>query len=691
MCGIFGMVLQPGHGWRAGDLGRAVRRLWRLSESRGREAAGLAVACGGEIRLLRAPRSASALIRGGADRDLWRRAAPKLARGRSLTVIGHSRLVTDGHESRDANNQPLVTGRVVGVHNGIVVNHESLWRDNPGLHRRGEVDSEVLFRLLDRFLGRGVALAEALCRVFRDIEGTASVAAVFTDRAPLLLATNNGSLYHGRSGPVAAFGSEAHILRCFARRGLPPALQSGWGMAPVGAGRGLWIDPATLTATSFALVSGAPVASEPSIRHRPRHLRRTGPVPAPSVAMAARSGPPGRFRRGGAVPAYPARVPAAAGILRRCTRCILPETMPFIAFDAHGVCNFCRHHRPLKHHGREALLRAVAPYRRLDGRPDCLVGISGGRDSCHALHVVKTELGMNPVAFTYDWGMVTDLARRNIARLCGRLGVEHILVSADIRRKRAHIRRNVASWLRRPRLGMVPLFMAGDKAYFRVARKLRRQVGVELVILGENMLERTDFKTGFAGVPPSLDPDHVYTLPAVGMLRLAVYYAGEYLANPGYLNRSLVDTAAAFAWYYLLDRDYLNLYRYLPWDEGQIVGTLRAAYDWEAADDTDSTWRIGDGTAAFYNCIYLTAAGFTENDTFRSNQVREGMVSRAEALRLAERDNRPRLDSIRWYLDTIGLPVPLAEVLAAIRSMPERRRLLAGDATRRATKERQTP
>ena len=192
--------------------------------------------------------------------------------------------------------------------------------------------------------------------------------------------------------------------------------------------------------------------------------------------------------------------------------------MPFIAFDADGVCNFCRHHRPLDHHGREALLEAVAPYRRRDGRPDCLVGISGGRDSCYALHVVRNELGMHPVAFTYDWGMVTDLARRNIARLCGRLGVEHILVSADIRRKRAHIRRNVAAWLRRPRLGMVPLFMAGDKAYFRVAQRLRRQVGAPLVILGENRLERTDFKTGFAGVPPALDPDHVYTLPAAGML-----------------------------------------------------------------------------------------------------------------------------------------------------------------------------
>ena len=53
--------------------------------------------------------------------------------------------------------------------------------------------------------------------------------------------------------------------------------------------------------------------------------------------------------------------------------------------------------------------------------PDCLVPFSGGRDSMYVMHVIKKELGLNPIAFTYDWGMVTDLARRNIARICGNL------------------------------------------------------------------------------------------------------------------------------------------------------------------------------------------------------------------------------------------------------------------------------
>jgi glutamine---fructose-6-phosphate transaminase (isomerizing) len=64
------------------------------------------------------------------------------------------------------------------------------------------------------------------------------------------------------------------------------------------------------------------------------------------------------------------------------------------------------------------------------------------------------------------------------------------------------------------------------------------------------------------------------------------------------------------------------------------------------ATDTNTPWRIGDGTSAFYNYIYYLVAGFTEHDTFRSNQIREGDISREEALRLVEDENRPRYQNI---------------------------------------------
>jgi hypothetical protein len=97
------------------------------------------------------------------------------------------------------------------------------------------------------------------------------------------------------------------------------------------------------------------------------------------------------------------------------------------------------------------------------------------------------------------------------------------------------------------------------------------------------------------------------------------------------------------------------LFDYIKWDEKEINSTLINEYDWEIDPGTTTTWRIGDGTAAFYNYIYFVVAGFTEIDTFRSNQVREGDLSREEALRLSINENKPRWESIKWYCETIGI------------------------------------
>lgn len=357
------------------------------------------------------------------------------------------------------------------------------------------------------------------------------------------------------------------------------------------------------------------------------------------------------------------------GALRRCTSCVLPETVPFIEFDREGVCNYCRGYRRLELKGEAAFEELVAPYRGSSGGPDCLVLFSGGRDSSYGLHYLKTVLKMSPVAYSYDWGMTTGLAYRNQARMCQKLGIKHVLVSADLKKKRIYIRKNVEAWLKRPDLGTVPLFMAGDKQFFYYANRLRRRLGVKLVFWSANPAEKTDFKSGFCGVRPQFAERSVYALPFLSKLRLASYYARQYLVNPSYLNVSLLNTLSAYVSYYLIPHHYISLYHYIRWEEGLIVSTLVRKYGWEMAEDTSTTWRIGDGTAAFYNYIYYTMAGFTENDTFRSNQIREGMLTRERALELVKRENQPRFDSIRWYCDTVGLD--FNTILGRINSAPK--------------------
>ena len=98
-------------------------------------------------------------------------------------------------------------------------------------------------------------------------------------------------------------------------------------------------------------------------------------------------------------------------------------------------------------------------------------------------------------------------------------------------------------------------------------------------------------------------------------------------------------------------KDYYHFFDYYQWDEFEIENLIKNEYNWELANDIKSTWRIGDGTASFYNYIYYTIAGFSEFDTFRSNQIRENMISRSSALKMIYKENVPRNESINWYLD----------------------------------------
>ncbi|MEO8704908.1 MAG: hypothetical protein ABI867_32950, partial [Kofleriaceae bacterium] len=285
-------------------------------------------------------------------------------------------------------------------------------------------------------------------------------------------------------------------------------------------------------------------------------------------------------------------------------------------------------------------------------------------------HYVKKVLGMNPVAFTYDWGMVTDLARRNQARVCGKLGVEHIIRSADITAKRRYVRKNIEAWLKKPELGMVTLLMAGDKAFYAHARQLREETGIKLVIFCTgNMIEDAPYKTGLMGVPQD---DHGATLTGMSLrnkIGMLGYFAKNYAKNPAYLNESLLDTADAFWQTFVVKDDFLYLFHYLPWTEEEIIGTIRREYDWESAPDTKTTWRIGDGTAPFYNYIYQTIAGFCEDEVMLANMVREGHLDRPEAMARAKEYSKPRWPSIREYAQLIGFS--FEEAMQVINAAPK--------------------
>lgn len=646
MCGILGVLSPTNEQFNRKSFKKVADKLFELSARRGGESAGLTMLQNGQIQLFKQPKSVFELKKNKTYLEMFRS-----YRNGGRFVLGHARLVTNGDLNTNANNQPINKEGIIAVHNGIIVNVDKLWQENKNLKRQYEVDTEVLVALVRKYLKDGKTIPEAITKMYGDIDGAASIGLMFEDLGVNVLATNTGSLYYAisKKKDILIFASEYDILFSLLQK---VNLKKYFTISKI----------KQLLPNSFLIISQNKLKIE-KFNISDKHPKKIKINPAdysfkdlslyPAKPPLVKSSPIGKHL----IQEFEARSQKIKE-LKRCTKCILPETIPYISFDDMGVCNYCRSYQKVQVHGRPELEKYLNKYRKNNGKSDVLMTFSGGRDSSYGLHYLKREMGMNPVAFSYDWGMITDLGRRNQSRMTAKLGVEHILISADIQRKRENIRKNVVAWLKKPDLGTVPLFMAGDKQFFYYANKLGRQMGIDLIVLCLNPLEKTNFKFGFCGVAP--DENVTYRLDWLNKIKLAGYYSKEYLTNPSYINTSLMDTFFAYFAYYLIPHDYLSLFDYIKWDEKKITKVLFDQYDWEAATDTKSTWRIGDGTAPFYNYIYYIMAGFTENDTFRSNQIREGALKREEALKLVEIENQPRYDSMQWYADTIGFDLEWA-------------------------------
>jgi hypothetical protein len=647
--------------------------LFLLSESRGKEASGLAVQIRNSIYILKRPIPSSVLIKREEYRELQKKIFTEnkdtltSTSPSPLILIGHTRLVTNGTQEQYYNNQPVIKNGIIGIHNGIIVNDEQLWKSHPMLEREFNVDTEILLALIYLQLKKNGSLIQAAKTVFGLIKGMASIGLLFDSCETLLLATNNGSLYICRSldNKVIIFASEKHILIQLAAKKYAKDTIQKHEIIHVPPNFGYIIDLQNLVSTKFSLSPtknphprSIPSERKKSIIHiRPRENEDLAELSIVNI----NSGAFNPFEK-----EY-SRFEHEILSLRRCSRCVLPETVPFIEFDEKGICNYCRDYQKVVIHGGQILKNKIAPFIRADQEPDHIFMLSGGRDSCYGLHYVKTVLKLNPVAYTYDWGLITPLARRNISRMCGILGVEHILISADISKKRKNVQKNVIAWLKKPELGLVPLFMAGDKQFFYYANLLGRRFGTKLVIQCRNPLEATKFKSGFCGIKE--DTGRIYDISLWKKAKLFSYYLKQFVLNLNLINESWLDSFTGFFSAYFLHHYYLFLYDYIEWDERKIISTLREKYDWEISSDSGTTWRIGDGTSAFYNYIYYTVAGFSEHDTFLSNQIREGLIDREKALCISKEQNKPRFEAIRWYCDVIGLD--FAKTLRIIQAIPK--------------------
>ena len=105
--------------------------------------------------------------------------------------------------------------------------------------------------------------------------------------------------------------------------------------------------------------------------------------------------------------------------LRRCIKCLLPETHESITFDEKGVCSICNQiefKKQINWEAKKEEFKKIIDQYRGKYDYDCIVPFSGGKDSTWTLYYLMKELKLKPLVVRFDHGFLRPNKPRSVQK-----------------------------------------------------------------------------------------------------------------------------------------------------------------------------------------------------------------------------------------------------------------------------------
>jgi len=173
MCGIFGIVNYSERklsDWRKNNLSKLVINLFDESEMRGTDASGMCILSDDSVEIFKDE------VRGSKIKDLlpFGSLLEKISKEKKFkSLIGHTRAQTKGSPKFNENNHPIIANKTIGVHNGIIDNDDLLFaKYKNSIEREGQVDSEIIFKLIDMYIADNESIVNAVKKTSEEISGS---------------------------------------------------------------------------------------------------------------------------------------------------------------------------------------------------------------------------------------------------------------------------------------------------------------------------------------------------------------------------------------------------------------------------------------------------------------------------------------------------------------------------------------
>ncbi len=358
--------------------------------------------------------------------------------------------------------------------------------------------------------------------------------------------------------------------------------------------------------------------------------------------------------------------------VKRCNRCIIPNTCDLIPFEG-DTCVLCKGLQaspqsvPDKASTDQLLNDRIEQIREKGkGKPyDCVVGASGGRDSTYLLYLLTQKHKLRCLAVYYRTPFTSDIVDTNIRRIVKDLGAdfEEIQLSRDYHRRIA--REMIMLWKKKQHRLIINLACAPCKLLNREIYKITRRHRVPTIVYGTNIYEAVQIAAGVSKKQVLVgDSSKLFTVTTKLKNMFSLLWNGtKLLFTAPAVWRYLILGIKSSVMYISPHTLYLALrypgiktvdYFYgVPWNEKDCDDTLNQL-GWQRPPGANSSWKADCCFAEIKNVLFQKTIGITYADAFFSNMIRAGVMTRQEALERVRTEGKlspQRLEETREILD----------------------------------------
>ena len=337
--------------------------------------------------------------------------------------------------------------------------------------------------------------------------------------------------------------------------------------------------------------------------------------------------------------------------LKRCKRCLLPETHETLVLDAEGVCNVCRAQEvkaEINWTARLDQLDALVAEYRGRYRYDCLVPFSGGKDSTWTLYyLMKRYPGLKPLVVRFNHGFLRPNLSANCDRVFRKLGVD--------------VHDFTPSWKVVQRLMLQAFLEKGDFCWhchtgiFAYPMQVALKEQVPLIFWGEPSAEYTAYYS--YDQPEQVDEERFNRY-----VNLGISAEDMLIRLDGFLEERDLEPFRYPALKDLRSLGYRSvcLGSYIPWDVKMQVGKIQSELGWqgdvvENVPEDFNYEKIECWMQGVRDFIKYIKRGYTRPTHLAAIDLRNGRISKEEAQAMIRQFEGRRPPSLDLFLDYVGL------------------------------------